>query len=180
MGAHVSAVPNHQVGRLTPLAARAATAFFGVFGYELDATALSEEERREVADQVAFYRANRELLQRGRFVRLVSPFEGDENETAWMCVAPDARRAVVGSYRILNRPNPGPRRLRLRGLDPASSYRVSVWPPSGDTIERANTLVRGGDDLMAAGLILDVDRFEAVLQGDFWARVFVLDATGTA
>ncbi len=39
MAAHVSAVPNHQVGRLTSLATRAAVAFFGVFGYELDATA---------------------------------------------------------------------------------------------------------------------------------------------
>ena len=38
MGAHVSAVPNHQVSRITPLATRAAAAFFGVFGYELDAT----------------------------------------------------------------------------------------------------------------------------------------------
>jgi len=36
MGAHVAAVPNHQVGRVTPLATRAAVAFFGVFGYELD------------------------------------------------------------------------------------------------------------------------------------------------
>ena len=42
MGAHVSAVPNHQTGRLTPLATRAAVAFFGVFGYELDPTALSD------------------------------------------------------------------------------------------------------------------------------------------
>jgi alpha-galactosidase len=180
MGAHVSAVPNHQVSRLTPLSTRAATAFFGVFGYELDATALAEDERREVADQVAFYRAHRELLQRGRFVRLVSPFEGDGNETAWMCVGPDARRAIVGIYRALNRPYPGPRRLHLRGLDPSSAYRVSVWPPSGDGIERANTLVRGGDDLMSAGLVLDLERFEAARLGDFWARVFVLEASEPA
>ncbi|HEX7472513.1 MAG TPA: alpha-galactosidase [Candidatus Limnocylindrales bacterium] len=178
MGAHVSAVPNHQVARLAPLATRAASAFFGVFGYELDATALTEDERREVADQVAFYRAQRDLLQRGRFLRLVSPFEGDGNETAWMCVAADTRRAIVGFYRVLNRPNPGPRRLRLRGLDPATTYRVSVWPTSGDSIERANTLVRGGDDLMAAGLSLDVESEEAKQQGDFLARVFILEATG--
>ena len=178
MGAHVSAVPNHQVARRTPLATRAASAFFGVFGYELDATAFSEDDRREVADQVAFYRTHRDLLQRGRFVRLVGPFDGDGNETAWMCVAADARHAVVGFYRVLNRPNPGPRRLRLRGLDPAATYRVSVWPTTGDGIEQANSLVRGGDDLMAAGLYLEAHGDEAKQQGDFWARVFVLEATG--
>ncbi len=180
MGAHVSAVPNQQVARMTPLTMRAATAFFGVFGYELDSTILTDDERREAAEQVAFYQVNRELLQRGRFVRLVSPFEGDGNETAWMCVAPDARRAIAGFYRVLNRPNPGPRRLRLRGLDPATAYRVSVWPVTDDGIEHANTLVRGGDDLMAAGLNLDVDRWAAEHLGDFWARVFVLEATGSA
>jgi alpha-galactosidase len=67
MGAHVSAVPNHQVGRVTPLATRAAVAFFGVFGYELDVTRFSDEERRAVRDQVAFYKAHRELFQFGRF-----------------------------------------------------------------------------------------------------------------
>ena len=77
MGAHVSAVPNHQTGRVTPLATRAAVAFFGVFGYELDPTALTAEERREIAEQIAFYEAHRELLQCGRFLRLRSPFEGD-------------------------------------------------------------------------------------------------------
>ncbi len=108
MGAHVSAVPNHQVGRVTPLATRAAVAFFGVLGYELDPTVLTADERREVADQVAFYVANREVLQYGHFVRLRSPFEGDGNTTAWMSVSPDRRRAVVGFYRVLNVARTGP------------------------------------------------------------------------
>jgi alpha-galactosidase len=176
MGAHVSAVPNHQVGRITPLATRAAVAFFGVFGYELDTTALSDAERAEIRDQVAFYREHRDLLQRGRFVRLRSPFEGDGNTTAWMCVSDDRRRAVVGFYRVLNRPAPGPDRIRLRGLDPSLEYRVSVWPVPDDTLGRVNALVRRGDDLEAAGLLIDVDRHEAAGQGDFWSRLFVLEA----
>ena len=57
MGAHVAAVPNHQTGRITPIATRAAVAFFGVFGYELDPTALDAEERAAVAEQIAFYKA---------------------------------------------------------------------------------------------------------------------------
>jgi alpha-galactosidase len=176
MGAHVSAVPNHQVGRITPLATRAAVAFFGVLGYELDATALSGAERRQVADQVAFYAAHRDVLQRGRFVRLRSPFEGDGNETAWMCVSDDARHAVAGFYQALSRPAAGVERLRLRGLDAAMDYRVTVWPEVDDNVTRANTLVRRGDDLMQAGLLLGASTDETVARGDFWARLFVLEA----
>ncbi len=177
MGAHVSAVPNHQVGRITPLATRAAVAFFGVFGFELDTTALTETERDEIRGQVAFYRENREVLQYGRFVRLRSPFEGDGNETAWMCVSDDRRHAVVGFYRVLNRPAPGLDRLPLRGLEPGFDYRVSVWPAGDDAVARANALVRGGDDLAANGLLFDVERHETAGYGDFWARLFVLEAT---
>lgn len=175
MGAHVSAVPNHQVGRITPLATRAAVAFFGVFGYELDPTTMSADERRAVADQVAFYAEHRDLLQRGRFLRLRSPFEGDGNETAWMTVSADTHRAIVGCYQVLNRPSAGPGRLRLRGLDPAASYRVSVWPSRGDGVERANAFVRGGDELMSIGLFLGAAREETATRGDFWARLFVLE-----
>jgi len=178
MAAHVAAVPNHQTGRLTPLGTRAAVAFFGVFGYELDPTRFDDDERRAVTEQIAFYKANRELFQFGRFVRLRSPFAGDGDDVAWMCVGPDRRRAVVAAYRVLNRPVPGPDRVRLRGLDPAASYAVSLWPSTGDALERANTLVRGGDDLMATGLLLGADRFEAATWGDFWARLFVLEAVG--
>jgi alpha-galactosidase len=177
ISAHVSAVPNHQVGRVTPLATRAAVAFFGVLGYELDPTTLSAQERAEIADQVAFYKQWRELFQRGRFLRLRSPFEGDRDETAWMTVARDARSAVVGHYRILSRPNPGPQRLRLRGLDPAASYRVSIWPSAGQVAGGpARPIVLGGDELMAAGLVLESNRASAE-RGDFRARLYVLEAT---
>jgi alpha-galactosidase len=176
MGAHVSAVPNHQTGRITPIAMRAAVSFFGVFGYELDATSLSPAERAEVAGQVAFYKDQRDLLQRGRFVRLRSPFEGDGNETAWMTVSDDRRRAIVGFYRSLTRPNPGLNRLRLRELDPTVRYRVTTWPARADTIQRDNAVLRGGDELTEIGLFLDVDRDEAATHGDYWAQLFVLEA----
>ena len=177
MGAHVSAVPNHQIGRITPLATRAAVAFFGVFGYELDPTTLRADERRQVSQQIAFYVERRELFQRGRFVRLRSPFDGDGNETAWMVVSEDRLRAVVGHYRVLNRPVPGPDRLRLRGLDPSLRYRVSSWPSTADAIERVNRAIRGGDDLMTVGLFVESPNpRDAQVRGDFEARLFDVSA----
>jgi alpha-galactosidase len=176
MGAHVSAVPNHQTGRLAPISTRAAVAFFGAFGYELDTTALSDADRSEVRAQVDFYKDHRELFQFGRFVRLRSPFEGDGNETAWMVVSDDRRRAVVAVFRALNRPNPRVDRLPLRGLSADLDYRVGVWPAIDDALTRANAITRRGDDLMANGLLFDVDRFESMDLGDFWSRCFVLEA----
>ena len=178
MAAHVSAVPNHQVGRITPLSTRAAVAFFGVFGFELDPTALEPEERDEIAGQVAFYKAHRELFQRGRFVRLRSPFEGDGNEIAWSVVADDQRSAIAGWYQVLNRPIPGPARLRLRGLDPALHYRISLWPEPDDATVLDGVDVRGGDELMSAGLVPSAFLRDAAGLGDFTARLFVLAAVG--
>ena len=86
------------------------------------------------------------------------------------------RQAIVGFYRVLNRPAPAVDRLPLRGLDPALDYRVSIWPASDDVVSRANAVTRRGDDLHANGLLFDVERFEAAGNGDFWSRLFVLEA----
>jgi alpha-galactosidase len=93
-----------------------------------------------------------------------------------MVVSEDRRRAIVAYYRVLNRPNAFPSQLRLRGLDPKALYGVSTWPERGDAAERNNTGVRGGDELMGAGLLLGGDGWDQVRQGDFWSRIFLLEA----
>ena len=180
IAAHVSAVPNHQTGRITPLATRGAVAMFGVLGYELDPRRLSGEERAAVARQVAWYVERRELFQRGRFLRLRSPFGGDGNETAWMVATPDRDHAVVGHYRVLARPIPARNRLRLRGLDPAARYDVTWWAAPG---EPGPTFERGGDELMAVGLGIEprdplpreaTGDGSRIVEGDFRARLYEL------
>ena len=178
MGAHLSATPNHQTGRITPLSTRAAVAFFGVFGYELDAAALAPAAREEISRQIVFYKQYRDLIQRGRFLRIRSPFEGDGNHCAWMCASEDRKRAVVGVYRLLNRPNPAAERFPLRGLDPALVYRVSLWPElsGGDFVRIDNEGVRGGDELMTVGISIADDPWQAASRGDFWSQLFVVSA----
>ena len=167
MGAHVSAVPNHQVNRVTPLRTRANVAFFGAFGYELDLGRLTAEERAQVREQIAFMKEYREVLQFGDFYRLLSPFEG--NITAWMVVSPDRRTALAGWYRTLNEVNGPFRRMKLRGLDPALDYTVN------------GCSVHGGDELMEVGL-LTTDSAAGECQAgerptcDFDSRVYVLQA----
>lgn len=139
MGAHVSAVPNHQVGRITPLKMRGEVAFFGNFGYELDLTQLSTEEKEIVKRQVKEYKELRQLIQQGDFYRLKDPFSG--NVTAWQVVAPDKERSFFGFYRVLARANQAEGLIRLKGLNPRFDYRLKGYDG-----------IYGGDELMNIGI----------------------------
>jgi len=123
MGAHVSEIPNQQVFRTTPLETRANVAYFGAFGYELDLNHLSEEERAIVRKQVKFMKENRELIQKGTFYRLISPFENKLN--SWMVASEDKSEAIVGYYKILNTANEGFKRIKLQGLDENKKYYIN-------------------------------------------------------
>lgn len=141
MGAHVSAVPNHQVGRITSLKMRGDVAMSGNFGYELDLTKFGLEEKETVKKQVELYKEIRHLAQFGDFYRLLSPFEG--NDTAWMFVSGDKREAFVAYFRVLAEPNAPLKTFKLKGLDPELNY---------DAME--DTAVFGGDELMYAGITI--------------------------
>lgn len=148
MGAHVSAVPNHQVERVTPLSFRGDVAMSGNFGYELDLTRFTEEEKNIVKGQIELYKEIRQLVQQGDLYRLQSPFTG--NETSWMFVSPDQSEALLFYFRVLAEPNGPLLRVKLDGLDPSRDYEVLG---SGE--------IYGGDRLMQAGLSM------ASVRGDF-------------
>lgn len=156
IGAHVSDVPNHQVGRVTTLETRGNVALSGVFGYELDLTAFSEQEEQLVKEQVAFYKEVRRMVQFGDYYRLLDPFEG--NEAAWMFVSEDGSEALAFYFKVLAQPNSGFRTLRLKGLNPDALYRLD----GGELF--------GGDELMYAGLRVPTD----LLIGDFRSKAWRL------
>lgn len=163
MGSHVSAVPNHQLLRTTPLSTRANMAYFGTFGYELDLNLLSEEEMEQVKQQIEFMKQYRNLIQvEGDFYRILSPFEG--NETAWMVVSQDKKQAVVGFYQRLNKINGSWLRLKFQGLDKQVLYDVKC----GDTVYQAY-----GDELMYAGIPIDREVLNQK-GGDFASLLYVL------
>ncbi len=146
MGAHVSAVPNHQINRITPLKTRGDIAMAGQFGYELDLATLSEEEFEEVKEQVKKYKEIREVVHKGEMYRLKSPFE--ENNCAWMFVSEDKTEAIFTFATIKAVPNGGKTVVKFRGLDASVMY---------TNIEDGKTY--SGDYLMNAGLSFrdDVD-----------------------
>ncbi len=113
MGAHVSAVPNHQVGRNTGLKMRGDVAMGGAFGYELDLSKLDTDERAAFAAQVAQAKSIRTITREGRFTRLQSPFQ--DNVTAWSFQRGDD--VVAFAFQVLQRPCNLPMRLRLWGIE---------------------------------------------------------------
>ena len=174
MGAHVAAVPNHQVKRVTPLTMRANVACFGAFGYELDLTKLGDRGRELVRRQVAFVKQHRQLLQFGTFWRLKSPFAS--NEAAWMTVSPDRQEAILADFRVLQEVNVGYRRLKLAGLDPDTLYRVT--PLGSGAVPSGKVREIFGDELMYAGLVTSDgscgENFTD--EGDFISRLYLIQA----
>ena len=124
MGAHVSAAPSHQVLRNTPLETRFNVAAFGLLGYELDLTKLSNFDKKAIRQQIEFYKAHRKLLQFGDFYRLCSPFE--HNQPLWMVISKDKTEAMLGCYQIMQKPNGGFEHFRMTALDPDKLYDIET------------------------------------------------------
>ena len=155
MGCHVSAIPNHQVHRMTPLNTRGVVAMSGNFGYELDITKLSDEEKEMIKEQIKNYKEIRETIQFGDYYRLSSPFES--NDVAWMFVSKDKKEVVVSFVRQSALPHPKFESLKLVGLEEDASYEIV-----------GEDAVFFGDELMYVGLNVPE------LVGDYAAKMWVL------
>ncbi len=138
MGAHVSAVPNHQLGRSTSLSFRGHVAQSGNLGYELDLRKLSDAQKNEVRSQVAWYKQWRDVIQFGEFFRIASFTEGEE--AAWMAASRDKKRALLFCFRRLAEVSQAPGLLRLPGLCPSTRY-----------IERTTGITAWGEELISRG-----------------------------
>lgn len=155
IGSHVSACPNHIVGRVTPFETRADVATFGAFGYELDVTKLDSAELQMIPGQIERHKRYCGLVESGDYYRV----SGDESGLyCHLVVSRDKRRALVFLAQALARANQRPRRVRLSGLDKDMTY------VDADTGRRYR-----GDTLMHLGLPVDLP------EGDFVTRVLELE-----
>jgi len=123
MGAHVSDCPNHTVGRTTPFSTRGAVALAGTFGYELDITKISEEDRNQIPEQTAMYHKYNDLVRTGDYYRMASYHENHYFD-AYMVVSKDKKEALATYVMVRRRPNPRSRNLKFLGLDPEKTYRI--------------------------------------------------------
>ena len=139
VGSHVSAVPNHQTGRMTELATRAAVAMAGSFGYELDLNLLTEEEKEQVREQIKNYHRFEMLIRQGRYYRLTDVWQTKEY-AAWEYCAPDESEALVTVITMDTQCNPATEYVKLRGLGEDKKYRVEVvgMQTDGENVQRIN------------------------------------------
>ena len=155
IGAHVSVCPNHTVGRNTPFETRGHVALCGTFGYELDITKLTEEEKEIVKHQVSDYHKYNDLIRQGDYYRLVS-YRESRYYDSWLIVNKEKTKALLFDVQVLARPNRRSRRLRLKGLDENRLYKMAgKW--------------YRGSVLMNAGILIPEE------QGDFKSRVLLFE-----
>lgn len=122
VGSHVSAVPNHQTGRITSIETRGVVAMAGSFGYELDLNQLSEEEKTVVAKQVTHYKEYQSLIYNGDYYRLANPFE--DGMSAWSWISEDKKIILVQGVLFRAKPNVLRKTLRLMGLEAKKNYKI--------------------------------------------------------
>lgn len=156
MGAHVSVCPNHIVGRVTPFETRGDIALLGTFGYELDITKLTEEEKEKVKTQIQNYHKYNDLIREGDYYRLASYSENGFYDS-WMIVDKDKKKALVFYVQVFARANGKSRYVRLKGLDAKQYYQVDGKRYLGST-------------LMNAGISLPAE------MGDFRSKLIPVEA----
>lgn len=152
MGAHVSDCPNHVLGRTTPFETRGHVALAGAFGYELDITKISGEEKKVIPEQVALYHKYQYLTQTGDYYRLAS-WTDKKPLDCWEIAAKDGSEALVTCVQVLSEVEKHSRRICLKGLLPEARYRLE------DT-EDCYT----GEELMYCGFLVKKD------MGDFMSK----------
>ena len=122
-GSHVSACPNHQTGRTVPLRTREIAAMSGSYGYELDASRMSPEEKAECRMMTEQYRRFQRLIFDGDYYRLTNPYDC-HGLVGWAFVAKDRSEALVNVVVTEKEGNDAQRYIRVRGLEKEKMYHM--------------------------------------------------------
>lgn len=144
MGAHVSDCPNHTVGRIAPFETRGHVALAGTFGYELDITKISEQDRSMIKEQTEMYHKYHELVREGDYYRIAS-YRENHTYDCWQVVSKDQSDTLVTYVQVLGEANYHSRKIYLQGLRPEARYRLEETGQEygGDLLMYAGFLVQG-------------------------------------
>ena len=125
VSAHVSVCPNHQNGRVTPFKTRGICAMQGTFGYELDLSKLTDDEKDIVKEQVRIFKQHYRLFQFGDYYRLTSPAQ-NHDFMAWEYADKHGEEACLSVVFTDLHGNPVPQLVTWKGLLPDERYTVSL------------------------------------------------------
>lgn len=156
MGAHISDVPNNQVGRITPIQTRLVVAISGLLGYEFDLAKQSDEDIEMLLKFSKLYKKYRQVIMKSRYFRIKNPFTS--NEMAHCFVSENSELVVAMYVRKLSEPSYKIKYLRLKGLEVNGLYR-----------EKKSRKIYSGSELMSIGLTLPRAKL------DFHSELYILE-----
>ena len=164
MACHVTASPNHQTGRETPLKYRFDVAMTGRLGFELHPKYMTAKEIAFAKAAVADYKRIRPVVQQGDLYRLVSPYEKSLSSLMYVSERSDAAVVFALGLTIIGEHTEA---LHLRGLDPTAMYSVLEINRGERLHARLTRNPVSGRELMEHGLVV-------TLSGDYDSAAFEL------
>ena len=123
-GAHVSESPHQQTLRQTPLSTRFNVSCFGCLGYELDLKYFTPEEKKDVKEQIAFYKKYRKIFQYGRYYRIKSY---KDNKHIWQVLSNDKETALTGFFQTFAKAAESSDKLKVIGRK-EGMYQLNTRP----------------------------------------------------
>lgn len=144
IGAHICVCPSHLTQRNTPLETRANVALVGTFGYELDITKMTEEDKQKARFYNKQYHKYNDINREGDYYRIASYRENNLYD-CWQVVTKDKSEFLVTFVQIRYRTVCKSIRLLLEGLNPKVKY-----------VLEGTEKVFTGEILMNAGYLLDM------------------------
>lgn len=146
MGSHIGPAECHITKRRLPMETRAAVAFFGHMGMEVDLRQESAAEKAVLKQAIALHKQYRAFIHDAVAYRLDTTDVLD----AFMLCATDGTEALISCAQLETQRTNLAGRLRLLGLDARARYRVSaIWPQSVRFAREAS-----GEALMRMGFEL--------------------------
>ena len=153
MGAHICVCPNHTVGRETSMEIRANVALAGTFGYELDITKLTDEEKREAKFFNQQYHKYNDLVREGGYYRIAS-YRENQRYDCWQVNSRDRQEVLVTYVQVRNEPEQRSRRIRLQGLAPHLKYQLE-----------------GTKEIYSGEILMNAGYQQEMMYGDYRSRL---------
>jgi len=158
MGAHIGPRNCHITGRTVSMEMRAAVAFFGHMGLEMDPRELTEQECQQITTVLALHKKHRKLIHSGELVRLNS--DGDSIDFG--LINQDKSQALFSYNSVNETKRTTPPKYRFAGLAADKVYRLAlIWPTeikeySPSILSKIQGQAFSGEALMTFGMQLPV------------------------
>ncbi|WOT05026.1 alpha-galactosidase [Shewanella youngdeokensis] len=158
MGAHVGPRDCHITGRHISIATRAAVAFFGHMGIEMDPRELTDSERSQLKHIIKLHKQHRALIHSGKLIRL----DSDDLSINFGILNTDASRGLFAYNNINETPRTVPPKYRFAGLNPHAHYTLNkIWPTelfeySSNVLSVIEGKTFTGEALMQIGMQLPI------------------------